>query len=125
MWHPVVDPLGGGGGSSFGAVCAAPWGSSAILPISWAYIKMMGAEGLRRATEVAMLNANYMRKRLEDHYAILYLGKNGRLRQEYTRAWSRWCDTFEGARSYGLKNAAAFRNRTSCNYSTVQFTLLV
>lgn len=81
--HPVVDPLGGGGGSSFGAVCAAPWGSSAILPISWAYIKMMGAQGLRKATEVAMLNANYMRKRLEDHYAVLYLGKNGFVAHEF------------------------------------------
>lgn len=81
--HPVVDPLNGGGGSSFGAVCAAPWGSSAILPISWAYIKMMGAQGLRRATEVAMLNANYMRKRLEDHYAVLYLGKNGFVAHEF------------------------------------------
>ncbi|KAH7970136.1 hypothetical protein HPB49_000060 [Dermacentor silvarum] len=83
--HPVVDPwsLGGGGQSSFGVVCAAPWGSSAILPISWAYIKMMGSQGLRRATEVAMLNANYMRKRLEDHYKVLYLGKNGFVAHEF------------------------------------------
>lgn len=81
--HPVVDPLGGGSGSSFGVVCAAPWGSSAILPISWAYIKMMGAHGLRRATEVAMLNANYMRKRLEEHYTVLYLGKNGFVAHEF------------------------------------------
>ncbi|KAH6941202.1 hypothetical protein HPB50_014900 [Hyalomma asiaticum] len=83
--HPVVDPwsLGGGGQSSFGAVCAAPWGSSAILPISWAYIKMMGSQGLRRATEVAMLNANYMRKRLEQHYKVLYIGNNGFVAHEF------------------------------------------
>ncbi|KAL3196957.1 hypothetical protein MRX96_015034 [Rhipicephalus microplus] len=83
--HPVVDPwsLGGGGQSSFGAVCAAPWGSSAILPISWAYIKMMGSQGLRRATEVAMLNANYMRKRLEPHYKVLYIGNNGFVAHEF------------------------------------------
>ncbi|KAL1445425.1 hypothetical protein MTO96_006741 [Rhipicephalus appendiculatus] len=83
--HPVVDPwsLGGGGQSSFGAVCAAPWGSSAILPISWAYIKMMGSQGLRKATEVAMLNANYMRKRLEQHYKVLYIGNNGFVAHEF------------------------------------------
>ena len=59
-----------------GAVSAAPWGSASILPISWMYIKMMGAEGLRLATEVAILNANYASKRLEDSYKTLYKGKN-------------------------------------------------
>ena len=59
-----------------GAVSAAPWGSASILPISWMYIKMMGAEGLRLATEVAILNANYASKRLEKSYKTLYKGKN-------------------------------------------------
>ncbi|CAN8004468.1 unnamed protein product [Ixodes hexagonus] len=84
--HPFVDPSAARGGDprhSFGPVCAAPWGSSAILPISWAYIKMMGSQGLRRATEVAMLNANYMSKRLEAHYKVLYLGKNGYVAHEF------------------------------------------
>lgn len=60
-----------------GAVSAAPWGSASILPITWMYIKMMGAEGLKQATEVAILNANYMATRLKDAYPILYTGANG------------------------------------------------
>ena len=55
-----------------GAVSAAPWGSSSILSISWMYIKMMGSEGLKLATQVAILNANYIAHRLKDHYPILY-----------------------------------------------------
>ncbi len=62
--------------TGMGSVSAAPWGSASILPISWMYIKMMGAEGLRLATEVAILNANYASKRLEDSYQTLYKGKN-------------------------------------------------
>ena len=65
-----------------GAVSAAPWGSSSILPISWAYIRMMGAEGLKRATQVAILNANYIATRLQGHYNILYTGRNGRIAHE-------------------------------------------
>ncbi|KAK5644939.1 hypothetical protein RI129_006239 [Pyrocoelia pectoralis] len=68
--HPVV-PMGSTK-SILGAVSAAPFGSSAILPISWAYIKMMGARGLRKATQVAILNANYMSKLLEPHYQTLF-----------------------------------------------------
>ena len=68
---------------SLGTVSAAPFGSAGILPISWAYIAMMGAEGLKRATEVAILNANYMAKRLETHYPILYTGKRGRVAHEF------------------------------------------
>jgi glycine dehydrogenase len=71
------DPLGGEW-----AVCAAPWGSAGILPISWAYIALMGPAGLRRASEVAILNANYMAKRLEAHYPILYTGARGRVAHE-------------------------------------------
>jgi glycine dehydrogenase len=65
-----------------GAVSAAPWGSASILPISWMYIAMMGGEGLKRATEVAILNANYVARRLNEHYPVLYTGKNGRVAHE-------------------------------------------
>ena len=65
-----------------GSVSAAPWGSAGILPITWAYISMMGARGLRHATEIAILNANYMAKILEPHYPILYKGRNGRVAHE-------------------------------------------
>ncbi len=58
-------------------VCAAPWGSASILPISWTYIKLMGRQGLKQASQVAILNANYIAKRLAPHYPILYAGKNG------------------------------------------------
>lgn len=69
--HPVISPLECEE-NSFGVVSAAPFGSSAILPISWSYIKLMGNKGLKRATQVAILNANYMSKRLEKHYKTLY-----------------------------------------------------
>ncbi len=65
-----------------GAVSAAPFGSAAILPISWMYMKLMGAEGLKRATELAILNANYIAERLSGHYPILYRGKQGRVAHE-------------------------------------------
>ncbi|MGN6368435.1 MAG: aminomethyl-transferring glycine dehydrogenase [Phycisphaerae bacterium] len=64
-------------------ISAAPHGSAAILPISWMYIRMMGPDGLTAATQVAILNANYMAKRLESHYPILYRGKNGRCAHEF------------------------------------------
>jgi glycine dehydrogenase len=66
-----------------GAVSAAPYGSPSILTISWVYIAAMGAEGLKRATELAILNANYMAKRLSGHYPVLYTGKNGRVAHEF------------------------------------------
>ncbi|MEO1335320.1 MAG: aminomethyl-transferring glycine dehydrogenase, partial [Myxococcota bacterium] len=66
-----------------GAVASAPYGSPSILPISWMYIRMMGAEGLTEATRAAILNANYMAKRLEGHYDILYTGNNGRVAHEF------------------------------------------
>ncbi len=72
-------------GPEFGAnpaVAAAPWGSAGILPIPWAYIRLMGGNGLRRATEVAILSANYIAKRLEGHYDILYTGRNDRIAHE-------------------------------------------
>ncbi|MBL8480934.1 MAG: aminomethyl-transferring glycine dehydrogenase [Rhodocyclaceae bacterium] len=64
------------------AVCAAPWGSAGILPISWMYIRMMGASGLQRATSVAILNANYIATRLAPHYPVLYVGARGRVAHE-------------------------------------------
>jgi glycine dehydrogenase len=60
-----------------GTISAAPWGSASILPISWMYITMMGNKGMRRATEIAILNANYMAKKLSEHYPILYTGAHG------------------------------------------------
>ena len=63
-------------------VSAAAWGSASILPISWMYIKMMGATGLRKATQVAILNANYIAKKLSDHYPVLYSGKDGLVAHE-------------------------------------------
>ncbi|MBU2986388.1 aminomethyl-transferring glycine dehydrogenase [Saccharophagus degradans] len=65
-----------------GTISAAPWGSASILTISWMYIRMMGAEGMKRATEFAILNANYIAHRLQDHYPILYKGKNGYIAHE-------------------------------------------
>jgi glycine dehydrogenase len=78
-----AHPLMGGAGGQPGAVSAAPLGSASILPISWAYIALMGARGLRHATEVAILNANYMATRLEEHYSVLYRGANGRCAHEF------------------------------------------
>jgi glycine dehydrogenase len=76
-----VNPQAAPGGT-IGQVSAAPWGSPSILPISWAYIAMMGAAGLTRATQVAILNANYIARRLAPHYPIVYAGKNGRVAHE-------------------------------------------
>ncbi len=72
--HKVI-PMGGKNG--IGAVSAAPWSSASILPISWVYIALMGGAGLKLATEVAILSANYIAKRLENHYPVLYKGKHG------------------------------------------------
>ena len=63
-------------------ISAAPWGSALILPIPWAFIAMMGAEGLKQATQVAILNANYIANRLKDHFPILYTGSLGRVAHE-------------------------------------------
>jgi glycine dehydrogenase len=72
-----------GGKDAMGAVSAAPYGSASILLISFAYIKMLGAKGLRESTEFAILNANYMKKRLEGNYEILYTGENGMCAHEF------------------------------------------
>ena len=82
--HPIVDGVNPSAGpnGTIGPVAAAPWGSASILPISWAYVAMMGAEGLLRATQVAILNANYIARRLAPHYPILYTGQNGMVAHE-------------------------------------------
>jgi glycine dehydrogenase len=67
---------------TIGAISAAPWGSASILVISWMYIAMMGAEGLTKATEIAILNANYMASRLEDYYPVLFKGSSGTVAHE-------------------------------------------
>jgi glycine dehydrogenase len=69
-------------GGDLGAVSAAPWGSASILVISWMYIIMMGADGLTEATKIAILNANYIAKKLESYYPVLYQGKNGLVAHE-------------------------------------------
>jgi glycine dehydrogenase len=77
--HAVVKT---GGDQAIPAISAAPWGSASILTISWAYIRMMGGRNLARATQVAILNANYMMKRLEKSYPVLYVGSNGTVAHE-------------------------------------------
>jgi len=78
--HPMTTL---GGRQSIGPIAATPYGSASILPIPWVYIALMGAEGLTKATKVAILNANYMAKRLEKHYPVLYSGKQGFVAHEF------------------------------------------
>jgi len=78
--HPLQPEAGPAGG--VGPVSAAPWGSAGILPISWTYVRLMGAEGLKKATQVAVLSANYVAKRLEPHYPVLYTGPGGLVAHE-------------------------------------------
>ena len=79
---PTHDVIRCGGALSSDSISAAPYGSASILAISYAYIAMMGAQGLTRATEIAILNANYIKHRLEGHYGILYVGHEGRCAHE-------------------------------------------
>ncbi|MEU5980547.1 aminomethyl-transferring glycine dehydrogenase [Streptomyces sp. NPDC047315] len=78
--HPLQPTAGPETG--VGPISAAPWGSAGILPISWAYVRLMGGEGLKRATQVAVLAANYVAKRLEPHYPVLYTGPAGLVAHE-------------------------------------------
>ncbi|MGZ4718621.1 MAG: aminomethyl-transferring glycine dehydrogenase, partial [Acidimicrobiales bacterium] len=78
--HPLQPAAGPASGP--GPVSAAPWGSASILPISWAYIRLMGPDGLRQATQVAILNANYIARRLNEHFPVLYSGQNGLVAHE-------------------------------------------
>ncbi|MGR9073335.1 MAG: aminomethyl-transferring glycine dehydrogenase [Gammaproteobacteria bacterium] len=82
--HPVVEGVNPAAGrnETIGTVSAAPWGSPSILTISWAYIAMMRAAGLKKATQTAILNANYIAKRLSPYFPILYTGKNGMVAHE-------------------------------------------
>ncbi|WPH02933.1 Hypothetical protein R9X50_00580300 [Acrodontium crateriforme] len=79
--HPLVANVGGE--KAIAPVSGAPWGSASILPISWAYIKMMGARGLTHATKITLLNANYILSRVKPHYPILYTNENGRCAHEF------------------------------------------
>ncbi len=79
--HPVVDSVGGSEG--IGPVAAAPYGSASILLISWAYCAMMGGDGLKRASQLAILNANYMAKRLDGHFEVLFRGPGGLAAHEF------------------------------------------
>jgi len=91
--HVVVSPLGGDRSRAhLGAVSAAPWGSASILVISWMYIRMMGPDGLTAATKAAILNANYVAKRLERFFPVLYRGAAGLVAHECIvdlRAWKK------------------------------------
>ena len=78
--HPVVPEAGPTDG--IGPISAAPWGSASILPISWSYIRMMGGAGLTKASQVAILNANYLAKRLRGHFKVLYTGQGGLVAHE-------------------------------------------
>ncbi len=82
----VVSPIDGAyidkNGVEMGAVSAAPFGSGSILPISWAYCAMLGKEGLKRSTQVAILNANYLTEKLSEHYPVLYRGRNNHVAHE-------------------------------------------
>jgi glycine dehydrogenase len=83
--HPAFDSATGGEGPFVhggGPVTAAPFGSPSILPISWAYVRMMGSDGLRQATAAAVLSANYVATRLREHYPVLYAGENGLVAHE-------------------------------------------
>ncbi|MBN2507141.1 MAG: aminomethyl-transferring glycine dehydrogenase [Verrucomicrobia bacterium] len=77
--HPLVST---GGAEGMGPVAAAPWGSASLLPITWVYLRLMGAAGLTRASQVAILNANYVARRLHHHYPVLYRGAKGLVAHE-------------------------------------------
>lgn len=94
--HPVTKPASAGA-QAIGPISAAPYGSASILPISWVYIALMGAPGLKKATQVAILNANYMAARLRGHYDIVYTGEGGRVAHEFILD----CRAFE--KSAGIK----------------------
>jgi glycine dehydrogenase len=88
--HPVVHLHHDKGGHHMGAVSSAPWGSASILVITWMYIRMMGPDGLRRATQFAILNANYIAKRLERHFPVLYKGASGLVAHECILEFRPW-----------------------------------
>ncbi|RDJ59079.1 hypothetical protein AB723_19460, partial [Acinetobacter baumannii] len=85
--HPVVPTCGipalEGKSQSLGTISAAPWGSALILPISYSYIAMMGSKGLTEASKIAILNANYMMKHLENYYPVAFRGEKGTCAHEF------------------------------------------
>ncbi len=85
--HPLIQT---GGDKAIGPISAAPWGSASILVISWAYIRMMGSQGLTDATKMAILNANYMARRLSSYYPILFTGKSGFVAHEFILDLREW-----------------------------------
>jgi glycine dehydrogenase len=105
--HAVVAGVGNGD-EGHDAVAAAPWGSASILPISYAYVAMMGPDGLKRATEIAILNANYVAARLAPHYPVLYSGAHGRVAHECIldlrplKAWVEVDDVAKRLMDYGF-----------------------
>ena len=92
--HPLIPT---GGSSPVSAVSGAPWGSASIASISWAYIKMLGGEGLTQVSKMALLNANYIAERLKPYYNIRFTNKNGRVAHELL------LDLAEFEKSAGLK----------------------
>jgi len=88
--HPVAAPAIAQSGTAIGAVSSAPYGSASILVISWMYIRMMGPDGLTRATKFAILNANYIAKRLEKHFPVLYRGADGLVAHECILEFRPW-----------------------------------
>ncbi len=88
--HAVAAPAIASPGTAIGAVSAAPYGSASILVITWMYIRMMGADGLTRATKFALLNANYIAKRLENHFPVLYKGASGLVAHECILEFRPW-----------------------------------
>ncbi len=88
--HPVVHLHADTGGHHMGAVSSAPWGSASILVISWMFIRMMGPDGLTRATQFAILNANYIARRLEKHFPVLYKGAGGLVAHECILEFRPW-----------------------------------
>ncbi len=88
--HPIAPPAIATPGQAIGAVSAAPYGSASILVIPWMYIRMMGPDGLTRATEHAILNANYVAKRLEQHFPVLYRGDAGLVAHECILEFRPW-----------------------------------
>jgi glycine dehydrogenase len=88
--HPVVPLHHDKGGHHMGAVSAAPWGSASILVISWMFIRMMGPDGLKRATQFAILNANYIARRLQSFFPVLYQGAGGLVAHECILEFRPW-----------------------------------
>jgi glycine dehydrogenase len=81
--HPVINNNNHDTDQAISAVSAAPWGSAGVLPISWSYMAMLGSAGMKTSTAMAILNANYMAKLLEEHYPVLYKGENGMNAHEF------------------------------------------